>query len=77
MIRCKEVAALVSEQSTGRLPWWRVDARLHVPVCRNCRRFARQIRQIGLASSVCRDAFEPDGAPGDFEARVVKTLIDP
>ena len=76
MISCKKVATLVSEQSTGRLPWWRVDARFHLLMCRNCRRFARQMHQMGLGSAVCRDALEPEGDAGEFEARVLKQLID-
>jgi hypothetical protein len=76
MISCKEVASLISRRSTGHLPWWRVDARFHVLMCRSCRRFARQMQQIGLVSTVCRDALEPEGDAGEFEARVLKHLIE-
>lgn len=74
MTSCREVAGLVSEAPRGRVPWWRIDVYAHLLLCRHCRRFARQMRFLGLASRLCRDALEPKGADGEFEARVTRRL---
>jgi len=74
MINCREVARLVSESPHGRVSWWRIDVRAHWLLCRHCRRFARQMRALGLASGICRDALEPPGAAGEYETRVTRKL---
>jgi DNA-directed RNA polymerase specialized sigma24 family protein len=50
------------------------NVRVHVLLCRHCRRFARQMRQLGTVSRLCRDSLEPDASDGHFEKRVIRAL---
>ncbi len=51
MLRCREVVRLVASDEladTGRAR--RLAVRMHLAMCRHCRRYARQIREIGRAA---------------------------
>jgi hypothetical protein len=74
MMNCRTVAARVAAGPSGRISWWRLDVRLHLLLCRHCRRFAHQMRQLGLASARCRETLEPGESGEEFEARVTRRL---
>lgn len=40
--------------------WERLGLRLHLLMCRHCRRYARQLRALTSATRQWADAFEPD-----------------
>jgi len=60
MLTCKEVARLVAQDELGASGWDRVGMRLHLLMCRFCRRYRAQLRTIG---EVCREqlASAPEG----------------
>jgi len=48
MLCCKEVAAIVASDEMGDLSWLkRLELRMHLMMCRLCRRYETQIRAIG------------------------------
>jgi predicted anti-sigma-YlaC factor YlaD len=51
MPSCREVArAVASGELEEAAPLRRVAVRLHLLMCRHCRRYSRQIRALGLAA---------------------------
>ncbi len=51
MLTCKEVSALVSNSLDRRLSWReRLGVRLHLLICKACRRFADQMRFLQTAA---------------------------
>ena len=69
MLRCREIAKLVSESMERDLPLRRrLAVRIHLMMCRLCAGFARQIRLLRRAAHEHPDRLGPDeGAP---EARL-------
>ena len=50
MITCKNVARVLASDEFRELDLWhRAEIRLHLFMCRNCSRFARQLEQIRAA----------------------------
>ncbi len=50
MLTCKEVTAAVASDDLLRRPWReRLGVRLHLLMCRHCRRYAAQLAAIGTA----------------------------
>ena len=47
MLTCKEVARLVAEDELGASRWDRAGLRLHLLMCRFCRRYKAQLRAVG------------------------------
>ena len=47
MLTCKEVARLVTQDELGASRWQRIEVRMHLLMCRFCRRYRRQLRAIG------------------------------
>ena len=51
MLTCKDVATAVGQDDMRTLGWWRgLGLRFHLLMCRDCRRYAAQIRAIGTAA---------------------------
>ena len=51
MPTCKDVATAIGQDDLRTVPWWRgLAPRLHLLMCRHCRRYAAQIRAIGTAT---------------------------
>ncbi len=50
MLRCRDIADLASDYVNGDLSWLgRFAVRLHLTMCRFCRRYVRQMREtVGL-----------------------------
>ena len=51
MLTCKEVSRSIASDELSTAGWrQRLATRLHLLMCRHCRRYARQIDQIGQAA---------------------------
>ena len=63
MLRCKQVTTVVAGDDLADAgPWLRLKVRLHLLMCRHCRRYAAQIRAIG---DKARERFRPSDEPPD------------
>lgn len=79
MLTCRDASRLQSQAQDRRLSFAeRFGLRLHLLICDNCRRFARQLRLIREA---CRQAgtsermgAEREGLGPDAKARILKEL---
>ena len=70
MIRCKEVATLLSTDRLASQPVWRrVAVRVHLMMCRHCRRFARHLTLLKHAAEDVGARFERE-VGADFERRL-------
>lgn len=72
MLSCKDVTRLCASEDIRRAPFARrVAVRLHLLICRHCRRYARELSAIGAAS---RRAFAMPSVDNSkrvaFEARL-------
>ncbi len=48
MLSCKEVTRKIASEEFAEARWWqRLGVRLHLPMCRHCRRYAAQLRAMG------------------------------
>lgn len=75
MMRCREVARLLSAGETSELPWRRRFAvRLHLMMCGHCSRFARQLAWLGRTARDLARGFEEDEAVAGLETRVLRRL---
>ena len=74
MIRCKEVARLLSTDQLASQPVWRrAGVRLHLMMCRHCRRFTRQLARLKQAAADLGTLFDAElGA--DFSRRIHEKL---
>lgn len=69
MIRCKEVATLLSTDQVGyQSVWRRIAVRLHLMMCRHCRRFARQLTLLKQTAADLGGRFDSE-VSADFEQR--------
>ena len=74
MIRCKEVARLLSTDQLASQPLWRrAGVRLHLMMCRHCRRFARQMARLKQAAADLGATFDAE-VSADFTQRVQEKL---
>lgn len=78
MITCRQVATLLTsgevEQQGG---WGRMEVWLHLWMCKNCSRLARQIKQIRQAGKRLRSMFEseqPAAGADELKVRLLKKL---
>lgn len=72
MLRCREVTQLVGSDELARAPWRvRFGVRLHLAMCRFCRAYARNIRQLG---EVARRLAVAEPVPAESVARVVAAV---
>ena len=52
MLKCKEVAGILSSDGLDEAPWTRrLSVRFHLTMCRHCRCYAAQLRAIGAAAN--------------------------
>jgi anti-sigma factor ChrR (cupin superfamily) len=50
MLRCNEVTRLCASEDIRGAPWrTRVAVRVHLMMCRHCRRYVRELARIGAA----------------------------
>lgn len=61
MLSCKAVATSISSDALERSGWWpRLEVRLHLLMCRYCRRYAAQIRAVNAAARGLLETAGPD-----------------
>jgi predicted anti-sigma-YlaC factor YlaD len=73
MLRCNEVAAIVGSGELDEAGWRRrLSVRLHLMMCRHCRRYARQIAALGELTRklVGREAETRD----ELERRILESI---
>ena len=75
MLKCKELARLVAsdELEDARLAT-RLSVRLHLVMCRHCRRYAAQIRALGEAARRALSREDP-GSNADAVERIKRSLL--
>lgn len=74
MLNCKEVARIVaSDELEGLGVLKRLSTRFHLLMCRECRRYAEQIRMIG---STARARVQSLTGDKDALARLEKSILD-
>ena len=75
MIRCNEVARLlIEDQMRDHGFWMRLRVRVHSWMCGNCRRFERQIVQLGAAARRLMGSTEAEGPGRELEERILRAL---
>ena len=74
MLTCKDVATAIA---SGRLEeaarWSRFRVRLHLLMCRHCRRYSEQIQSLGAAA---RDLFEAKNDDKAQIERLERSILD-
>ncbi len=63
MLSCKQVTRVVARGELEEAPWrTRLAIRMHLMMCRHCRRYVDQLRRIGEALRACfvGEAVDPD-----------------
>ena len=74
MMTCKEVSTLVSTEQVHEAPLaQRIGVRLHLMMCRHCRRFRRQLFRIGRVAGLIAGEVEHEPS-SSFEGRIVERL---
>ncbi len=76
MLTCKEVATTIAQDESGRGGWRHTWAlRLHLLMCRHCRRYAGQIQAIGPAvRRLLREHGDDPKAVARLEAAILSDL---
>lgn len=75
MITCKEVATLLDTDELPRQSWWtRSNVRLHLMMCRHCRRFERQLQQLRAGARAVGVAFGAEDRAQDLERKIARAL---
>jgi len=80
MLRCREIAKLVSESMEQQLPLRkRMEVWLHLKMCRMCAAFARHLRLLRRAAHEAAGQFEADSdvrLPEPARRRIKSILED-
>jgi hypothetical protein len=79
MLRCNEVTKLcASEDIQGAPLRTRVAVRLHLMMCRHCRRYVRELARIGAAArAILRDDPDEEDRTEDMIRRVLPDSNQP
>ena len=73
MITCKEIARRIASDEVADAPLWqRLGMRIHLLMCRYCRRYSRQMQTIGAFS---RKACALEGEDQARLDRLKKTIL--
>ncbi len=74
MLTCKEVANLVASDGFKEA-WWgrRMGLRLHLLMCRDCRRYAKQLRALG---AYARNRWGPQAEDSDTLRRLEREILE-
>ncbi len=74
MLTCKEVSSTISSDGLERSGWWqRLQVRMHLLMCRYCRRYAAQIRAVNAAT---RSVLETAGPDREAASRLEGSILD-
>ena len=79
VLNCKEVTEIISSDQLLKTGWWhRPAVRLHLLMCRKCRRYQEQIRKIGAAARQMWKS-QPDEATvlDRLEDQILKGVTSP
>ena len=72
---CREVTRkLASDELCGAGPWTRASVRIHLLMCRHCRRYARQLRNMRHAARTLW-ADDVEDVSGELENRIIDDLF--
>ena len=76
MLACSEVTRLWATEEIRRAPLTRrLAVRLHLMMCRHCRRYVRELAMIGAAARSMADRFlGSEAATSDLERRLLDML---
>ena len=79
MLNCKEVTeSISSDQLLKTGSWHRIAVRMHLIMCRWCRRYREQIREIGAAArQMWRSQPEETTVLDRLEDRILKRVTPP
>jgi len=73
MLRCDEVSRLCASEDVRRAPLLpRIAVRLHLMMCRHCRRYVRELAQIGAAA---RRVLAPSPNEADRYETIVRNVL--
>ncbi|RMH22326.1 MAG: anti-sigma factor [Acidobacteria bacterium] len=74
-MNCRQVARMLASDDLAAAGWrTRLAVRLHLALCRHCRRYAAQLAAIGEAA---RNLFGRDpGAPHDLERAILDRCLE-
>lgn len=73
MLTCKDTARLLAQEELGASRLQRIELRVHLLMCRFCRRYKAQLRAIGEA---CREPVGVDEEDSAALARLERSLLD-
>lgn len=74
MLNCRDVSRLVaSDELSSAGAILRLRARFHLLICRECRRYANQLRIIGAAARDMMRSLVPDA---DVLTRLERSILD-
>lgn len=69
MLTCKEITGLVTDYAEGNLSFMdRIRFRMHIGMCRNCRRYVRQVKATAAALGM----LPPPEMPPDLEQELLR-----
>ncbi len=69
MLTCKEITELVTDYAEGNLSFMdRIRFRMHIGMCRNCRRYLRQVKATAAALGM----LPPPELPPDLEQELLQ-----
>ena len=76
MLACKDVTRLWATEEIRRAPLMRkLAVRIHLLMCRHCRRYLRELAAIGAAArSLANRLGNTDGSSADLERRVIAAV---
>ena len=73
MLRCKDLVRLAASDELAEAPWKRrLGVRLHVLICRHCRRY---LAQLGELRTVSRRSFETTSEDAEILGRLERRLL--
>ncbi len=77
MLACKEVTRIVAAEELDEAGWKRrLAIRLHLLMCRHCRRYAAQLRAIGKAAHSILGT-GPEDQDSDAIERLERAILEP
>ncbi len=69
MLTCKEITELVTDYAEGNLSFTdRIRFRMHIGMCRNCRRYVRQVK----ATATALGKLPPPELPPELEEELLR-----
>lgn len=78
MLDCKQVSRIIASDQLATAGWRRrLAVRLHLLMCRHCRRYAAQLRQIGRAARQLFGEQRLDPAARDRLRRTILERLQP